>query len=79
MFRLFQKAVALQISTHLEKNDLNDVYQSAYKKCHSTETALLRVQNDLLMALDSGGSVLLLMLILVPHSTQVTLPSCYTH
>ena len=41
---------------------MNDVYQSAYKKCHSTETALLRVQNDLLMALDGECSVLLLML-----------------
>ena len=41
---------------------MNDVYQSAYKKCHSTKTALLRVQNDLLMALDSGCSVSILML-----------------
>ena len=60
--KVVEKAVALQISTHVEKNDLNDVYQSAYKKSHSTETALLRVQNDLLMALDSGCSVLLLIL-----------------
>ena len=43
--KVVEKAVALQISTHLEKNDLNDIYQSAYKKCPSTETALLRVQN----------------------------------
>ena len=52
--KVVEKAVALQISTHVEKNDLNDVYQCAYKKCHSMETALLCVQNDLLMALDSG-------------------------
>ena len=51
--KVVEKAVALQISTHVEKNDLNDGYQCAYKKCHSMETALLRVQNDLLMALDS--------------------------
>jgi len=49
--KVVEKAVALQISTHVEKNDF---YQCAYKKCHSMETALLRVQNDLLMALDSG-------------------------
>ena len=36
--------------------------KSAYKKQHSIETALVRVQNDLLMALDSGCSVILLML-----------------
>ena len=52
----------MQISSHLEKNDLSDIFQSAYKKQHSIETALVRVQNDLLMALDSGCSVILLML-----------------
>ena len=60
--KVVEKAVALQISTHFEKNDLNVIYQSAYKKCYSTERALLRVQNDLLMALDSCCSVILLML-----------------
>lgn len=53
--KVVEKAIALQISTHLEKNGLNDMYQSAYKKCHSMETTLLCVQDDLLMALDSGS------------------------
>ena len=60
--KIVEKAASLQISSHLEKNDLSDIYQSAYKKQHSIETALVRVQNDLLMALDSGCSVILLML-----------------
>ena len=38
--KVVERVVALQISTYLEKNDLNDVYQSAYKQSHSTETAL---------------------------------------
>ena len=36
--------------------------KSASKKQHSIETGLVRVQNDLLMPLDSGCSVILLML-----------------
>ena len=35
---------------------------SAYKQYHSTETALLRVQNDLLVALDKDGGVILMLL-----------------
>ena len=57
-----KKTLALQILTHLGKNDLNDIYQSGYKKCHSSEKALFGVQNDLLMVLDSGCSVILVML-----------------
>ena len=36
-------------------------YQSAYRKFHSFETALLRVQNDILVSLDSGQSTALLL------------------
>ena len=35
-------------------------YQSAYRKFRSSETALLRVQNDILVSLDSGHSTALL-------------------
>ena len=31
-------------------------YQSAYRKFHSSETAFLRVQNDILVSLDPGHS-----------------------
>ena len=36
--------------------------QSSYRKFHSTETALLRVQNDLLKAIDSDGAAILVLL-----------------
>ena len=36
-------------------------YQSTYRKFHSSETALLRVQNDILVSLDSGFSTALLL------------------
>ena len=39
--------VVTQLMTHLETHNLFEPSQSAYRKCHSTETALLRVVNDL--------------------------------
>ena len=37
-------------------------FQSAYCKFHSSETALLRVQNDIFVSLDAGHSITLLLL-----------------
>ena len=39
-----------------------DPLQSAYRDKHSTETDLIKVQNDILSALDAGSSAILLML-----------------
>ena len=36
--------------------------QTAYKQYHSTETALIRVHNDILTALDNRRTVILLLL-----------------
>ena len=36
--------------------------QSAYRKIHSTETAILKVQNDLLLAVDKGYEAVLVLL-----------------
>ena len=45
---------------HIDKNNLNEKVQSAYKKLHSTETALLKGQDDISRAEDNGGTVILL-------------------
>ena len=50
------------IAAYLHANNLNVIYQSAYRKLHSTETALIRVHNDIAMALDHKRSVILLLL-----------------
>ena len=45
--------------THLVKNDLFPDLQSAYWYDHSTETAVLKVPSDILLALDSSKLALL--------------------
>ena len=52
--KILEKIVLTQLNSHLVQNGLKDVYQSAYKSKHSTETALLKVNSDLLNACDSG-------------------------
>ena len=45
-----------------ESSHLYEVFQSAYRQLHSTETALIRVQNDLLRAVDTHGGAILVLL-----------------
>ena len=51
-----------RFNEHLINNSLFDPLQSVYRDKHSTETALIKVQNDILSALDVGSSAILLML-----------------
>jgi len=62
--KIIEKVVALQTYSYLETNKLMPPLQSAYRKNHSrsTETALLRVLNDILMTLDHCQDVVLVML-----------------
>ena len=60
--KLIERIVCIQLVNHLDKNGLYEVFQSAYRQLHSTETALLRVQNDILQAVDSRGGAILVLL-----------------
>ena len=40
-------------------NNMDEPFQSAYKKFHSTETALIKVQNDIFIQIDKKNCVAL--------------------
>ena len=42
------------LNVHLNCNHLSNVFQSAYKQFHSTEIALLKIHNDVLLNIDIG-------------------------
>ena len=48
-------------------NNLHENFQSAYKVHHSTETVKVKVQHDILQAIDGNRAVVLLMLDLSWH------------
>ena len=60
--KLIEKVVTQQITNHINDCNLSEVYQSAYKACTSTETALLKVKNDVLNAIDRQEVVFLVLL-----------------
>jgi exonuclease III len=60
--KVIEKIVVQRIEEHLTRNNLSEPLQSAYKPNHSTETALLKVSNDILLALDKRKCVLLVLL-----------------
>ena len=60
--KLIEKVVAKQLNEFISREGLLNVNQSAYKSSHSTETALLKIQNDIALSVDSGKAVALTLL-----------------
>ena len=60
--KLIERVVARRLISHMDMNKLHELLQSSYKKFHSCETALIKVQDDILKAIDNKKCVLLILL-----------------
>ena len=59
--KLIERAIANQLQLHLSSNGLKSENQAAYRKFHFSETALLCIQNNILVSSDSGHFTALLL------------------
>ena len=60
--KILERVVAVQLQTHLDEAGLMTAYQSAYRKHHSTESALLNIHNDILLNMAKGSVTVLTLL-----------------
>lgn len=60
--KVVERAASAQLQDYMFENELYGRRQSAYRKHFSTETALVRVQNDILRAVDQHADVVLVLL-----------------
>ncbi len=51
-----------QFTSYLDAFNILDKFQSGFRAFHSTESALLKVMNDVLLSIDSGSSAILILL-----------------
>ena len=60
--KLIERVVLKRLNDHLDNHNLHCPEQSAYKKTFSTETLLIRIWNDLLVASDEKSATVVMML-----------------
>ena len=60
--KILERIVHHQVISHLEEFKLLPDFQSAYRRGHSTETAVLKVYSDLIDAISNGKFALLSLL-----------------
>uniref|UniRef100_A0A8C6PJA8 Reverse transcriptase domain-containing protein n=1 Tax=Nothobranchius furzeri TaxID=105023 RepID=A0A8C6PJA8_NOTFU len=60
--KVLEKAFYNQIMPHLNNFGVLDKFQSGFRQYHSTESAHIRVFNDIMLSTDSGSHVALVML-----------------
>ena len=60
--KLIEKIVVKRIDNYMTTHHLHEQCQSAYRKHHGTETALVKIHNDILRSLDEQRGIVLVML-----------------
>ena len=60
--KIIERVVLRRLNEHLSNNNLHCPEQSAYKKNNSTETLLIRIWNDLLIATDERKATVVMLL-----------------
>jgi hypothetical protein len=60
--KLIEKQACKIINEYIDKNQMGEQLQSAYKKAHSTETALMKVKDDVMACLAQHQGVFLVLL-----------------
>jgi Reverse transcriptase (RNA-dependent DNA polymerase) len=60
--KLIERVIHRQLSTFVETNQLLPSTQSGFRRFHSTETAVVKVYNDIVTALDAGLITVLFLL-----------------
>ena len=58
--KILERVVAVLLQTHLHEASLMTAFQSAYRKHHSAKSALLNIQNDILLNMAKGSVTALL-------------------
>ena len=70
--KVLEKVVFIQLQAFLQQNSVFEKFQSGFRSCHSTESALLRVHNDIALSVDAGNPTVLVLLDLTAAFDTVT-------